>query len=68
MATKATSIHPGVVDNRRIFPKVNTCGNSSLGARLGRQLAGIEKHLETNPRDSLSQQRVGTIKSLLGGK
>lgn len=62
------SIHPGVLGGRRIYPIVNTCGNSSQGKRLARQLAGIEKHLEANPRDTLSQQRVSTIKSLLGGK
>lgn len=65
MAIDSVGIHPGVKGGRRHFPKVNTCANSSLAKRMQRQLAGIEKHLETNPRDSLSQQRVGTIKSLL---
>lgn len=60
------SIHPGVQGGRRRFEKVNTCANSSQRERLTRQLAGIQKHLETNPRDGLSQRRVATIKSLVG--
>lgn len=59
------SIHPGVVGGRRIFPKVNTCANSSLQKRLTRQLAGIEKHLEQHPNDAMSHARVATIKSAL---
>lgn len=62
------SIHPGVEGGKRRHPKVNTCGNGSQGKRLQRQMAGIEKHLETHPRDTLSQQRVSTIKSILAGK
>jgi ribosomal protein S15P/S13E len=58
-------IHPGVEKGRRIFPKVNTCANSSLAKRLSRALAGIEKHLEANPNDSASKQRVSAIKSQL---
>lgn len=65
MANEEISIHPGVQDGRRRFEKVNTCANSSQAKRLQRQLAGIQKHLETNPRDTLSQQRVATINSLL---
>lgn len=65
MAIDSIGIHPGVKGGRRCFPAANTCANSSLGKRMVRQLAGIEKHLETNPRDTLSQQRVSTIKSLL---
>lgn len=61
-------IHPRVVKGRTVFEKVNTCANSSLVKRMTRQLAGIEKHLETNPRDGLSQQRVATIKSILSGQ
>lgn len=65
MAIESTSIHPGAIGKRRIFPKVNTCANSSQTKRLQRQLAGIQKHLETNPHDVLSQQRVFTINTLL---
>lgn len=61
------SIHPRNIGGRKKFEKVNTCANSSLTKRLMRQLAGIEKHLETNPRDGLSQQRISTIKALLSG-
>lgn len=43
----------------------NTCGTSSRTKRLTRQLAGIMAHLEKNPRDTLSQQRVATINQLL---
>jgi len=68
MALESNGIHPGVIRKRRVFPIVNTCGNSSQGKRLMKQLAGIEKHLEANPRDTLSQQRVSTIKMLLSGK
>jgi hypothetical protein len=59
------SMHPSIEAGRRRFEKVNTCGNSSKSSRLTKQLNGILRHLETNPRDSLSQQRVSTIKSLL---
>jgi hypothetical protein len=59
------SIHPRVSGGRTHFEKVNTCANSSLAKRMTRQLAGIEKHLEQHPRDSLSQQRVATIKAIL---
>lgn len=62
------SIHPRVSGGRTICEKVNTCGNSSLVKRVTRQLAGIEKHLERHPTDSLSQQRVATIKSILSGQ
>lgn len=48
--------------------KSNTCGNSSLAKRLMRQLAGIEAHLERHPKDTMSQQRVSVIKSLLMDK
>lgn len=67
MSTESVSIHPGVVDGARRHPKVNTCGNSSLYKRLERQLAGIEKHLEANPKDALSLARVGQIKQILRG-
>lgn len=66
--TDDISIHPGVTGGKRHFPKVNTCANSTLNKRLTRQMAGIEKHLETHKRDTLSQQRVSTIKSILSGK
>lgn len=65
MANESVGIHPGVKGGKRCYPKVNTCANSSLEKRMMRQLAGIEKHLETNPRDSLSQARVSNIKSRL---
>jgi hypothetical protein len=45
--------------------KVNTCAPSSLHKRLERQLAGIEKHLETSPNDKLSQARASAIRSEL---
>lgn len=51
--------------SRRSGPKRNTCGNSSLQKRLTRQLNGIMAHLEEHPRDTLSQQRVSTIRGLL---
>lgn len=47
--------------------KANTCKPSSLHKRMQRQLAGIEKHLEVHPRDSLSIARVSRIKSILRG-
>lgn len=62
------SIHPRVAGGRTVSEKRNTCGNSSLTKRMTRQLAGIEKHLEQHPRDTLSQQRVSTIKSILAGQ
>lgn len=43
----------------------NTCAPSSKVKRLQRQLAGIMAHLERNPYDTLSQQRVATINQLL---
>lgn len=43
----------------------NTRAPSSLHKRLTAQLAGIMAHLERNPRDTLSQQRVATIQQLL---
>jgi len=43
----------------------NTCANTSKQKRLTRQLAGIMAHLETHPKDALSQQRVATINQLL---
>lgn len=61
-------IHPGVIGGRRQFPKVNTCANSSIVRRMTRQLAGIEKHLEEHPNDTLSQQRISTIKAILSGQ
>jgi ribosomal protein S15P/S13E len=33
--------------------------------RLTKALAGIERHLETHPKDGMSQQRVSTIKQQL---
>lgn len=51
--------------SRKYRGSENTCANSSLVRRMTRQLAGIEKHLERHPRDSLSQQRVSAIKSIL---
>jgi hypothetical protein len=62
------SIHPRVSGGRTTSAKVNTCANSSLTKRMTRQLAGIEKHLEQHPRDTLSQQRVSTIKSILSAQ
>lgn len=44
----------------------NTCARSSKEKRLTRQLAGIMAHLEKNPGDVLSQQRVAKIRSELG--
>lgn len=67
MPLDAISIHPGVEGGKRRHPKINTCANSSLGKRMLRQLAGINKHLESNPCDSLSQQRVATIQNILKG-
>jgi hypothetical protein len=61
------SIHPRNEGGRKVFEKVNTCANSSLQKRMARQLAGIEKHLERHPNDSLSQQRVSAIKTILSG-
>lgn len=43
----------------------NTSGPSSKVKRLTRQLAGLMAHLEKNPKDVLSQQRVATINQLL---
>ena len=68
MTQQDQSIHPRVEGGRTRFEKVNTCANSSLAKRMRRQLAGIEKHLEQNPRDSLSQQRVSTIKTILSAQ
>jgi len=45
--------------------KPNTCAPSSLHRRMERQLAGIEKHLEQHPRDTLSAQRVAKINEIL---
>jgi hypothetical protein len=61
-------IHPGVIGGRRVHERVNTCKNSSLVKRMTRQLAGIEKHLERHPNDTLSQQRVATINAILSGQ
>jgi hypothetical protein len=43
----------------------NTAAPSSREKRLTAQLAGIMAHLERNPNDALSQQRVATIQNLL---
>lgn len=45
----------------------NTCAPSSLAKRLTRQLSGIMAHLETNPNDNLSRERVSRINELLKG-
>jgi hypothetical protein len=45
--------------------KPNTCAPSSLHLRLERQLKAIQKHLEENPNDKLSAQRVATIQDAL---
>lgn len=45
----------------------NTCAPSSKKKRLQRQLDGILAHLEKNPLDGLSRERVSRIKSLLAG-
>lgn len=58
-------MHPGVIGGKRVFPKTNTCANSSLKKRLTRALAGIERHLEKNPTDSMAQARASKIKSAL---
>jgi len=67
MAKDQQSIHPRVVAGKTVQPIINTCANSSLQRRMTKQLAGIEKHLESNPRDGLSQTRVSTIRSILKG-
>jgi len=62
------SIHPRVQGGKTVSQKVNTCANSSLVKRMKRQLAGIEKHLESFPQDTLNQQRVSTIKAILASQ
>jgi len=60
----ANSIHP------RSWPgirgeKKNTCKPHSI-VRLRRALAGIERHLETHPRDAAAAHRVGNLKRRIG--
>lgn len=38
------------------------------GARLPRQLAGIEEHLERHPKDGMSRARVSRIKDIMAGR
>lgn len=58
---------PTTISKRKTKGHVNnTCGRSSEQKRLTQQLAGIMAHLEKNPKDVLSQQRVATIRSKLG--
>jgi ribosomal protein S15P/S13E len=67
MATDLVGMKPGVIKGHRQYPKRNTCANSSLHKRLTRAKAGIEKHLEMHPRDSMSVRRISTITSILKG-
>ena len=60
---KSESIHPRVFFGRDGVKK-NTAKPRSR-RKLERALKGIEKHLEQNPKDAMSQQRVATIKALL---
>lgn len=60
------SIHPHATWNGRRSPPLSTCAPRSVH-RLQRQLAGIAKHLEQHPNDSMSRQRVATIRALLDG-
>jgi hypothetical protein len=61
-------------DNRSIHPRnhpggdrkvSNTCGNSSLGKRLLRAIAGMERHFEQHPQDSACAMRISNAKARL---
>jgi len=60
-------MHPGVIGGKRVFPRSNTCANSSLHKRLNRAKAGIEKHLEAHPKDGRSSTRLADINRILKG-
>lgn len=58
MTTINFSIHPRHLIYGRNGVKKNTCANSSLKKRMARAIAGMERHLETNPNDAECRQRI----------
>lgn len=61
----ALSIHP------RNWPLIgsgqlrNTCAPSSLGRRLEKQIAGLERHLSSHPKDDAAKTRLANARHRL---
>lgn len=59
------SIHPRNWPDFGTKEKKNTCAPSSLGKRLTHQISGLERHIESNPRDAAAQSRLANAQSRL---
>jgi ribosomal protein S15P/S13E len=61
------SIHPRNWKSVKDGVKKNTCAPSSIVKRMTKMIAGLEKHLESNPRDVEAQKRLSNAKHRMGG-
>ena len=59
-------MHPGVVNGRRVYDKVNTSERRSR-ARLERAIEGWDRHIEQNPRDAMAIRSRGNCRDRLNG-
>ncbi len=63
---ESLSIHPRNWKTTGNGVKKNTAGPSSIKKRMEKMMAGLEKHLESNPRDGEAQKRYGNAKARMG--
>lgn len=62
---KVSGMKPGVINGKRVHARINTAKPSSLKKRAEKALAGITRHLEMHPKDSVSQNRASYLRGVV---
>lgn len=63
---ESLSIHPRNWKSTKEGVKKNTCAPSSLHKRMSRMVAGLERHIENNPRDGDAKKRLANATARMG--